>query len=188
MSERNEGKQTTKRINMLTATAVMTAVICILAPMSIPIGPVPISLTNLAIFIALYILGWKMGTVSLILYIALGAIGLPVFSGFTGGLAKFLGPTGGYIVGFIPMAVIAGLIIEKNSNRIVQFVGNIAATAVLYAIGTAWFCFLMKSDVAAALSACVIPFIPGDVIKIVIAMVFGPMIKKRLSKANVLPY
>ena len=92
----------------MTMIALMTAVTCILAPLSIPIGPVPISLTNFAIYLSLYLLDWKKGTISYFIYLLLGFAGLPVFSGFTGGVAKLAGPTGGYIVGFIPMAIIAG--------------------------------------------------------------------------------
>ena len=174
------------KIYMMAVTAVMTAVTCILAPMSIPIGPVPISLTNLVIYIALYLLGWKMGTVSYLIYLVIGAVGVPVFSGFTGRLAKFMGPTGGYIVGFIPMAIIAGIVIEKSGNRILHFIAMAVGTAVCYALGTAWFCVLMKTDVSAALATCVFPFIPGDIAKMVIAIAFGPMLRRRLNKAGVI--
>ena len=101
----------------LTATALMTAVTCILAPLSVPIGPVPISLTNFVIFLSLYLLNWKKGTLSLLIYLLLGLAGLPVFSGFAGGIAKLAGPTGGYIIGFIPMAIVAGIIIDKFHQR-----------------------------------------------------------------------
>ena len=75
----------------ITMTALMAAVTCILAPLSIPIGPVPISFTNLAIYLSLYLLGWKRGTISYLIYLLLGLVGLPVFSGFTGGPAKLAG-------------------------------------------------------------------------------------------------
>lgn len=169
---------------MLSITAVMTAVTCVLAPMSIPIGPVPISFTNLAIYLSLYLLGWKMGTVSYLMYLLIGAIGVPVFSGFSGGLGKLLGPTGGYIIGFIPMAIISGLVIEKCSNRMLQFGAMVLGTAVCYALGTAWFCVIMDSGVAAALGMCVFPFIPGDIAKIVIAIIVGPVLRNRLRKAG----
>lgn len=172
----------------LSFTAVMTAVMCVLAPMSIPIGPVPISFTILAIFLALYLLGWKMGTLSFILYLFIGMIGLPVFSGFSGGLGKLMGPTGGYIIGFLPMALLAGIVIEKVNNRAVHFVAMVLGTAICYAFGTAWFCVVTQTEVAAALSVCVIPFIPADIIKIVIAVVVGPVLRKLLlnikSKRN----
>ena len=174
------------KIYTLSMTAVMTAVTCVLAPMSIPIGPVPISFTNLAIYLALYLLGWKQGTISYIVYVLIGMVGLPVFSGFTGGLGKLAGPTGGYIVGFIPMAIIAGLVISKVNNRAIQMLGMIAGTAVCYALGTAWFCVQAGSDVVSALGLCVFPFIPGDLAKMVIAMVIGPMIQQRLIRAGLL--
>ena len=162
----------------------MTAVTCVLAPMSIPIGPVPISFTNLAIYLSLYLLGWKMGTISYLMYLLIGAIGVPVFSGFSGGLGKLLGPTGGYIIGFIPMAIISGLVIEKYNNRIFQFVAMVLGTAVCYVLGTAWFCVIMDVGVAAALGMCVIPFIPGDIAKIILALMVGPVLRNRLRKAG----
>ena len=86
----------------LAVIGVMTAVTCILAPFSLPIGPVPISLTNLAIYFSLYVLGTKYGCVSYLVYLLIGFIGVPVFSGFTSGPGKLLGPTGGYLIGFMP--------------------------------------------------------------------------------------
>ncbi|MBS5548786.1 biotin transporter BioY [Pseudoflavonifractor sp. An184] len=168
-------------------TALMAAVTCVLAPMAIPIGPVPISFTNLAIYLSLYLLGWKRGTVSYLVYVLIGAVGVPVFSGFTGGLGKLAGATGGYIVGFIPMAVIAGLVIDQYRNRGLQLAGMIVGTAVCYAFGTAWFCFVMDSTPMAALSLCVIPFIPGDLVKMLLAMWVGPMIRRRLVQAGLYP-
>ena len=139
----------------MTVTALMTAVTCILAPLSIPIGPVPISFTNLAIYLSLYLLGWKRGTISYLVYLLIGLVGVPVFSGFTGG-------------------------IDKCHNRWLQLLGMIVGTAVCYAFGTAWFCISASYTVGAALTVCVIPFIPADLIKMVIAMLLGPEIKKRI--------
>ena len=113
----------------ITVTALMTAVTCILAPLSIPIGPVPISLTNLAIYISLYLLGWKRGTISYLIYLLIGLVGIPVFSGFTGGPAKLAGPTGGYIIGFIAMAIIAGLVIDHFHQPWLQLIGMIVGTS-----------------------------------------------------------
>lgn len=166
----------------ITVTALMTAVTCILAPLSIPIGPVPISLTNLAIYISLYLLGWKRGTISYLIYLLIGLVGIPVFSGFTGGPAKLAGPTGGYIIGFIAMAIIAGLVIDHFHQPWLQLIGMIVGTIICYVLGTAWFCFEAKSTVSGALSICVFPFIPGDLIKMIIAMLIGPAIKKDFAK------
>ena len=167
----------------MVSTALMTAVTCILAPLSVPIGPVPISFTNLAIYISLYLLDWKRGTVSYFLYLLIGFAGLPVFSGFTGGVAKLAGPTGGYIVGFIPMAIIAGIVIDHFNQRWLQLLGMIDGTAICYALGTAWFCMQAGYTVSAALAVCVFPFIPADLVKMLIAMTIGPAIRQRMGSA-----
>ena len=180
MTQGNTQTLRTTNTYAMAVTALMTAVTCILAPLSIPIGPVPISLTNFAIYLALYLLDWKKGTVSYIIYLLLGLVGLPVFSGFTGGPAKLAGPTGGYIIGFIVMAVIAGLVIDNCHKPLIQLVGMIAGTIVCYLFGTVWFCIVADSTFKAALGICVIPFIPADLIKMIIAMIIGPMIKKRI--------
>ena len=164
----------------ITMTALMAAVTCILAPLSIPIGPVPISFTNLAIYLSLYLFGCKKGTVSYLIYLLMGLVGLPVFSGFTGGPAKLAGPTGGYIIGFIIMAVIAGLVIDNCHKSWIQFVGMIVGTIICYLFGTIWFCIVADYTFKAALAVCVIPFIPADLVKMIIAMIIGPMIKKRI--------
>lgn len=169
----------------LAVIGVMTAVTCILAPLSLPIGPVPISLTNLAIYFALYVLGVKFGCISYLVYLLIGFIGVPVFSGFTSGPGKLLGPTGGYLIGFIPMAVIAGILIDKFiSNRIICLLGMIGGTIVAYAFGTAWLAYQAHLDWKAALMAGVIPFIPGDLAKMALAMIAGPQIRKQLIRAG----
>ena len=120
--------------------AVMAAITCILGPLSIPIpiSPVPISLTNLAIYLTVCLLGWKFGTISYLIYLLIGIAGLPVFSGFSSGFAKLLGPTGGYLIGFIPMTIICGFAFEKFSNHGMQIVGLAIGTIVADIFGTAW--------------------------------------------------
>ena len=114
--------------------ALMAAVTCILAPLSIPIGPIPISLTNLVVYFTVYVIGLKAGICSYCLYVLLGVVGLPVFSGYVGGPAKIAGPTGGYIVGFVLMALIGGYVIEKtNRNIVLVIIAWIVGTMVDYA-------------------------------------------------------
>ena len=136
-------KTTAKHMStaQMTVTALMTAITCILAPMAlpIPISPVPISLTNLVIFFMAYILGMKFSVASYVLYLLLGTVGLPVFSGFSGGVGKLLGPTGGYLIGFIFLAAIAGFFVEKFPAKIyMHVVGMIIGMAICYIFGTAW--------------------------------------------------
>ena len=157
----------------MTLIAVMAAITCILGPLSIPIpiSPVPISLTNLAIYLTVCLLGWKFGTISYLIYLLIGIAGLPVFSGFSSGFAKLLGPTGGYLIGFIPMAIICGFAFEKFSNRGMQIVGlAIEAHLTFYQ----------------ALLAGVIPYIPGDLVKIILVVLAGPIVKKRLQSGGFL--
>lgn len=170
----------------LAMTAVMAAVTCVLGPMSISIGPIPISFTNLAIYLSLYLLGWKRGSVSFLVYLLIGMVGMPVFSGYSGGFGKLFGPTGGYILGFLPMAVIAGWIIDHSRSRLAHMGGMILGTAVCYALGTAWFCVQAGYTVGAALGLCVIPFVPVDLVKMVIAMMLGSVVRDRLEKAGLL--
>lgn len=178
-------KERTLSIQQLSVIGVMTAVICVLAPLSIPIGVVPISFTNLAVYIALYVLGVKKGTISYLVYLCIGFIGVPVFSGFTSGPGKLFGPTGGYLIGFIFMAVIAGIFIDKFTDKMyLCFLGMALGTLVCYLLGTLWLAFVGEMDFRAALAAGVIPFIPGDLAKIVISMLIGPQIRKQLIKAG----
>ena len=167
----------------LTQIALMAAVTCILGPLAIPIGPVPISLTNLAIYFSLYLLGTKKGTISYVVYMIIGLIGLPVFSGMQGGPQKLFGVTGGYIIGFVFMALIAGFFIETwQDKKWLHLAGMILGTAVCYVFGTVWFLFMTEGyTIMGALAVCVFPFIPGDLIKMVLAMLIAPQIKKRLA-------
>lgn len=174
------------RIYAMCSLAVMTALTCVLAPLAIPIGPVPISLTNLVIYFSLYLLGWRLGTLSVWVYLLLGTFGLPVFSGFTGGIGKLLGPTGGYLIGFLPMALLGGMAIERFSSRLLHFAGLAVGTLVCYLFGTVWFCFVAEIAVVPALSLAVFPFLPGDAAKLLLAMWLGPMIRARLLRAGLL--
>lgn len=167
--------------------AVMAAVTCILGPLSVPIGIVPISLTTFAVYLAVYVLGWKRGTISYIAYLLIGLVGVPVFSGFAGGVGKLFGPTGGYLVGMIFMALLCGWCIDTFQCKLVpSFIGMILGTIVCYAFGTAWLAFQASMSFSAALAAGVLPFIPGDLAKMVIAAVIGPQIRRRLAQAGLM--
>lgn len=183
-----ENRKTTAKPDTRTITLIgaMTAVICIMGPLSfaLPVSPVPISLGTLAIYFAVYVLGMKKGTISCCIYLLIGFVGLPVFTAFSGGPAKLLGPTGGYLIGYIFMALVCGFVVDRTDNILWCFLGMIAATAVLYLFGTLWIIHQTGMTLTAALSACALPFIPGDLAKIVIVLIAGPQIKKRLKKAG----
>jgi len=167
----------------IVVTALFSALMCIFGPLAVPIGPVPISLTNLVIYIAVFLLGAKLGTLAYIIYLLLGAVGLPVFSGYAGGMAKIAGPTGGYLIGFIPMAFICGIVVEKwIKNKIIVASGFVLGTLVAYTFGTIWFVLMMKCEVWYALTVCVFPFLLGDGAKIAISIILGITLRKRLAR------
>ena len=167
----------------LVLTALMTAVTCILAPMSIPIpvSPVPLTLTNFVLGISIFLLGWKKATVSYLIYLLLGLCGLPVFSGFSGGVGKFAGPTGGYLIGFIFLTAIGGLFAQHfRWKRSACVAGLILGMAVTYLFGTAWLCLQLHLGFTAGLLTGVIPYLLGDAVKIILIVILGPEIKKRV--------
>jgi len=173
----------------LTLIGLMTAVTCILGPLTIaiPISPVPISFTNLAIFFSVIILGWKKGTISFLVYLLIGFAGIPVFSYFTAGPAKLLGPTGGYLIGFIFLAVIAGFFVDRFPGKLHMYVlGMVLGMLVTYILGSGWLAYQAGMSFRAALLAGVIPYIPGDIVKIIIAVILGTTVKKQVIRAGYL--
>ncbi|WP_026887435.1 biotin transporter BioY [Clostridium beijerinckii] len=169
----------------LTIIGIMSAFLCISGPFSIPIGIVPISLTNLAIYLTIYIIGKKEGTISYLIYLLIGVVGLPVFAGFSGGFTKLAGPTGGYLIGFAFMAFISGIFIDKFPNKIFMcFLGMLIGTIVTYTLGTIWLAYVVHLPFNKALTIGVLPFIPGDLAKMIIASLAGPQIRKRIKSAG----
>ena len=171
----------------MAVTALMAAVMCVLGPLTVPIGAVPISLANFVICLTAWLLGPKFGTLSVAVYLLIGLVGMPVFSGYGAGLAKLAGPTGGYLVGYLLLALIGGLFIEKsNGNPVVSGIGLVLGDAACYVLGTAWFVFQMQCELGYALSVCVYPFIALDLAKIVVSCIVGALLRKRLVQAGVL--
>ena len=165
------------RTKQMVLIALMTAVTCVLGPLSIPLpfSPVPISLTNFAIFLAIFVLGMKSGTISFIIYLLLGAVGVPVFSSFRGGFQVLAGPTGGYLIGFIFLALIMGFALDHFDRKLVPtIIGMIIGMAVCYAFGTVWLAKLLSLSFKEGLMMGVIPYLPGDAAKIINAAIVGP--------------
>ena len=161
--------------------ALFTALIAIFSQLQLPIGPVPVSLATLGVMLCGLLLGWKYGALAVGAYILLGAVGVPVFAGFQGGAGRLLGPTGGYIVGYLFYTLLSGLNIPRLQER---FWGRcvllLLGTAVCYGLGTAWFMHMSGRTFAESLSLCVIPFLPGDAVKIALASFLTPRLRKAL--------
>ena len=167
-------------------TALFAAIFCILAPFSIPIGEVPVSVTNFLIYITIYAIGWKKATVSYIIYLLLGFVGLPVFAGFTGGFQYIVGYSGGFIISFPLVAFIIGFVSEKTDNMVLILLSTILGLIVSYTIGTLVFSLVTNASISASLAACVIPFIFTDLLKCFIATVIGLKLKENISIKSVL--
>ena len=151
--------------------ALFAALTAICSQIAIPLPmDVPLSLATFAVMLSGALLGSFGGAVSQLVYILLGAVGVPVFAGFRGGPDRLVGPTGGYIIGYVFMALVIGLILSKSGTGFgVTVFAMTAGTVVCYLFGTVWYLILMKSALLPALTACVLPFLPGDVLKILLA-------------------
>lgn len=168
----------------ITQIGLAAALIAILAQISIPMpAGVPMTLQTFAIPFVAIILGSKKGTIAAVIYVLLGAVGLPVFAGFKGGLGIVLGLTGGFIVSFPIMAFLAGLGLEMGGT-VKLYAGLVAGAVINYIIGTCWFVVAAHSTFAAAFAACVLPFIPTAIIKIILAGIIGKKVRELLIKAG----
>ncbi len=163
--------------------AIFAVLIAICSWISIP-TTVPFTLQTMGVFLSVAILGGRRGTLSVLVYILLGAIGLPVFAGFTGGVGILLGNTGGYIVGFLFSALAMwGIEHLFGSSTIVELVSMVVGLLICYVIGTIWFMAVYTNangpiSLAAVLGWCVIPFIIPDLIKIAVALIIAPRVRR----------
>ncbi len=162
---------------------IFAAIICICSVINIPIGVIPVTLAPFGIMLACSTLGVRKGMLSTIVYILIGAVGIPVFAGFKGGISVLTGPTGGYIIGYVFLAFASGLgarefKLGKLANIIISILCNIFGLALCYLFGTIQFLFITKADLAYAMSVCVIPFIGFDIIKAVCASIPAYAIRK----------
>lgn len=170
----------------LTLTAMLTALLCITGPLTLPLGPIPLSLTTAVLMLMALLLGPGRAALCCGVYLLTGLIGLPVFSGFTGGLASLVGPSGGFLLGYLPMTALCGLVCGRTENRLVHFAGFAAGTLLLYGLGTGWYAWQAGASLPAAATVCVLPFLPGDALKIAAVLTGGSAVRARLKKAGLL--
>lgn len=158
-------------LRRLVHAALFAALTAVGAYLAIPVGPVPIVLQNLFVMLAGLLLGSRGGLTSVGIYLLAGACGLPVFAGGTGGLARFFGPTGGYLIGYLPAVWVIGRISESRRPRpILDGIALIAGCLVLYGFGLSWLKVVTGMDWAKTVAAGMLPFLPGDVLKIAAAV------------------
>jgi biotin transport system substrate-specific component len=177
-------------IKELTLCALFAALNAVLAQISIPIGPVPINLTHLSTYTAAGLLGARYGALSQLVYVLMGAIGLPVFSGFSGGLGRVFGPTGGYILAYIGSAFLSGFLMERFGRKSVKAMAAAIYSGwiLTYLLGTLWYSLITHVNFAAAFMVCVLPFLAGDCLKTFLSIFLikrlSPVIHLKTCKNN----
>lgn len=178
-----------QRLNIkdMSLIGVMAALLCVTGPMvfPVPVSPVPVSLGSLVVYLGVYALGKKRGSVACMIYLLIGFLGLPVFSGFAGGPGKIFGPTGGYLIGYVFMAIISGFFIEKwKDTKVMHLLGMAGGTVACYLLGTVWLMIQAELNLYVAFFAGVVPFVVGDVAKIIVVLFVGPIVRKQLKQAG----
>lgn len=167
----------------MTLCALFTAIIAVCSQIAVPMT-VPFTMQTFAIFCTLAVLGGKRGTVSILLYVILGTIGIPVFAEFSGGFGIVLGTTGGYIIGFVPMALVYWAAEKLFGKSLpVVIISMAVGLLVLYAFGTFWFMRVYTKtteavDFFTALKWCVLPFIIPDTVKATLAIFIAGRVSK----------
>ena len=162
----------------LTMCAIFTALVAVCSQITIPLPIIPINLALFAVYLAGALLGPWRGALSLVVYLLLAAVGVPVMAGFRGGLGNLVGNTGGYVVGYIFAAFFTGLLAVKWGSKFWQLcVAMVLGCAVCYFFGTLWYSILSGTPFFASFSACVVPFLPCDVVKILLAALLASRLR-----------
>ncbi len=174
------GGMRTRTTERLVQCALFAALTAVCAQITIPIGPVPVSLSLLPVLLCGALLAPVDAAASMAVYLLLGLFGLPVFAGMQGGPGVLLGPTGGFIIGYIPCALLTALIALRGRSLPRTALAMACGTLSCYALGTVWYMVSVSQPLGAALSVCVLPFLPFDAAKIAIAA----LISRRVRKAE----
>lgn len=175
---RDNGTENSSKIKNLTYVGIFAALICVCSWTAIPLT-VSVTLQTFAVCLAAGLLGFKRGTAAVAVYILLGCVGLPVFTGFKGGISVVAGPTGGYIAGFLITAAVVGFALERTQKKLWQCVLFMSAGVIAcYIFGTLWFSFAYRTPVSSALAVCVYPFLAFDAVKIFLASVLVGRLKR----------
>jgi biotin transport system substrate-specific component len=173
-----------EQLRMTVYASLLAALIAVGSYISVPIGEVPIVLQNLFVMLTGLLLGSRWGLAAVAVYLTAGALGLPVFAGGTGGIGRFAGPTGGYLIAYLPAVYVIGFISEKGKHRMVfDVIGMIFGAALVYALGVPWLKIVSGMTFSKAMLVGMYPFLIADVVKIIaaasIAKALRPVMKLR---------
>ena len=169
------------RLRQSVLTALLAAALCVMAPLAVPMGPVPVTLATLGVYLAAGLLGPWRGAAAVGLYLLLGGVGVPVFAGFTAGFPVLFGVTGGYLWGYLPCVILAGLLCRGGRPTLTPL-WLWCGTAVLYAAGTAWYMLQARVGLGAALLTAVVPCLAGDAVKTAVATALILPLRGRVNR------
>lgn len=173
-------KLTTKDLCLI---GIFAGIIAVMAQIIVPLPGVPVTMQTFAIPLAGIVLGAKRGTIAVFIYVLLGAVGLPVFAGFSGGIGHIAGPTGGFILSFPIMAFTTGYGAEKGSRPWLAG-GIILGMAINYMCGMLYFSHVLSTDLQAAFTIAVLRFIPADILKAFMAVILGLRLEYYINRVN----
>ena len=173
------------QLRMMVYAALFAALTAVGAFLSIPVGPVPIVLQNMFVYLTALLLGGRWGLASVGVYLLAGACGLPVFAGGLGGVGRLIGPTGGYLIGYLPTVYLIGKIAHKDHPRVfTDVLAMICGTVVLYTCGVTWLKIITGMPLMKALALGMFPFLIGDAIKIAAAAAIGRALRPVVGVAG----
>ena len=181
---KSSGRKKRRFYQIICICGVFTAVLCILSQFSIPLQPVPFTFSLFAIFITGALLPVRWAFLSVLTYILLGAVGLPVFAGFRGGVSSLVGMTGGYLISYPFMVLIIALTIKlfRRKSPVSSVAGMLLSLIFCYILGTAWYGFVAGVSFVSGLTVCVLPFIAFDIAKAVFAAMLVSPLSRILQK------
>ena len=191
-SKTNKSTRNRAFIYDLVLISVSAALITICSWISIPLGPVPFTLQTLGILAVMLTIGGRRGTIAILVYLALGAVGVPVFAGFKGGIMSFIGPTGGFLIGFVFGALVYWLLEKLFLKKLMTspvktwisgMLGFLVFEVIMYIVGVIWFMTVYAAQtgpvgLATVMTWCVIPFIIPDIVKMAVAVLIGERASK----------
>lgn len=192
MNNERSACRSRERLQLLCSGALLCALLCVICPWSIPLTPVPVTLGSFAVCLIALAFPLRLSLPAVGGYLFLGAVGVPVFAGWMGGLWKLTSPTGGYLIGYLPMVLCIGLLLPPDTGSarparrgfLLRIAAALAGNLLLLLFGTLFYVLITGTPFPAALSVCVLPFLPGDALKLAGAALLAPLLTRAAAAVS----
>ena len=180
--EGNQMQVRKNRLRFMGLSAMMAALLCIMSPITLPVGVLPVTLSVLALFLVATLFPAKVSVLAVAVYLALGALGLPVFAAFTGGAATFVSPSGGFLWGYLPAVLVVSLLCQKSCGRVLPiFLSMLLGLLILYAVGMFGFGIFTDTPWQESFLIVILPFLVPDLMKIIVVLVLYFLLYRRVE-------